>query len=153
MTRAMGRRAGDSAFTLIEAVVALMVVSIIVAVAIPAFQGFRRSAQDRAAQDEISRVLAAERTVRQEEGGYTSDAAVLSPLAPDAVLQGSDPAAGVTITLNEAAEAVCLERTSASGATFGVWDGATQGSFYGQGGGLTGACPEAPPGGYEPGGW
>jgi len=152
MTRAASRQA-DAGFTLIEGVVAAMVVSIIVAVAIPAFQGFHRSAQDRAAQDEIGRVLAAERAFRQQEGAYTAEGATLSALAPEAVVHDSDPAAGVTIGLNEATGAVCLERSSASGTTFGLWENASEGAFYGQGGGLTGACPEAPPAGYATGGW
>ena len=152
MTRAASRRA-SAGFTLIEAVVALMVVSIIVAIAIPSFQGFRRSAQDRAAQDEIGRVLAAERAFWQQEGAYTAEAATLSALAPEAVVHDSDPTAGVTLGVNEATGAVCLERSSASGTTFGLWESAPEGAFYGQGGGLTGACPEAPPAGYTTGGW
>jgi len=152
MSRAVSRRA-DAGFTLIEAVVAVMVASIIVAIAIPAFQGFHRSAQDRAAQDEIGRVLAAERAFRQQERTYTAEGAGLSALAPEAAVHDSDPSAGVTIGLNEATGAVCLERSSASGTTFGLWESAPEGAFYGQGGGLTGACPEAPPAGYTPDGW
>jgi len=148
-----GRQRPDAAFTLIEAVVAVMVVSIIVAVAIPAFQGFRRSAQDRAAQGEIDRVLEAEQGLWQEKGAYTAEAATLAALVPEAALHASDPAAGVTVSLNVAAGALCLERSSASGTTFAVWESAPEATFYGQGGGLTGACSEAPPAGYTTGGW
>jgi prepilin-type N-terminal cleavage/methylation domain-containing protein len=147
------RRARDEAFTLIEAVVALMVVSILVAVAIPAFQGFHRSAQDRVAQGEIDRVLLAERAFRQGQGEYTDEAAAILAREPEAVLHDSSPVAGVTITVNAEADALCLERTSASGAVFGVWESAAQGTFYGRSGALTGVCPEAAPAGFGQGGW
>jgi type II secretory pathway pseudopilin PulG len=153
LSRSDGKQAADAALTLIEAVVALMVASILVAVAIPTFQGSHRSAQNREAQEEISRVLDAEQAFRGAEGDYTDDPAAL-PNPPAAVaFHASDPSAGVTMSLNEAAGAVCLERESASGATFAVWASAIRGVFYGQGGGLTGACPDQPPAGYEPGGW
>lgn len=153
MSRSDGKQEANGAFTLIEAVVALMVASILVAVAIPAFQGSRRSAQNREAQDEISRVLDAERVFRETEGDYTDKPTAFPKPPPAVTFHASDPSAGVTISLNEAAGAVCLERASAGGATFAVWASPVRGAFYGQGGGLTGACPDAPPGGYEPGGW
>jgi len=138
---------------LIELVVGAMVVAVLVAVAIPAFRGFHQSAQDRAAQTEIGDVLLSERAFRVEEGRYTDEAAELAPFQPNAVIDESNPEAGVTITLGAKAAVVCIERVSDSGSAFGVWDGAGEAAFYGRGGGLTDACPDQPPAGYSPEGW
>jgi len=154
MTRATCRdRTGQAGLAVIDLMAVAMIVSILVAIAIPAFIGFHRTAQDRAAQSEIDRVLDSERAVRLDRGEYTDAAVGLPGLDPEVLVGGSDPQAGVTLTLNSSVGTLCIERTSGSGATFAVWESAEQGTFYGRGGGLTGACPEAPPAGYSNAGW
>lgn len=153
MRMSVDKRTTEAAFTLLEAVVSLMVLSIVVAIAIPAFRGFHRSAADGAAQEEINAVLAAEQAHWAARGSHTDDPAAVIALQPAARPASDDPSAGVAITLNPGAGAVCLERASSAGTTFGIWESATAGTFYGRGGGLTGACPDEPPAGYGQGGW
>ncbi len=57
----MGIRHGDG-FTLIELMVVVMIIAVLLAIAIPSFLGFRKSAQDRAAQ---ATLIAAEKTARR----------------------------------------------------------------------------------------
>jgi Tfp pilus assembly protein PilE len=154
MTRAIRERsAEDAGLALIELMAGVMAIAILVAIAIPAVFGFHRTAQDRAAQSEIGSVLASEQALWLERGEYSDEAADLTALQPSVVIHDSDPQAGVTITLNSPTSTLCIERVSASGATFSLWESADRGTFYGRGGGLTGACPEAAPAGYTPGGW
>ncbi len=154
MTKATRRcRAGEAGLAVIDIMAVAMILSVLVAIAMPAFFGFHRAAQDRAAQSEIDRVVASEKALRLEQGEYTDAAENLPGLDPGVVLGGSDPEAGVTLTLNSSAGTLCIERVSGSGATFAVWVSAEQGTFYGRGGGLTGACPETAPAGYSNEGW
>jgi len=159
MTKAIRKRlAGDEGFTLIELMVVVMIIAVLIAIAIPSFLGFRRSAQDRAAQSEIRSVLLSEKAFWLEDGDYTAVAADITDFEPNAVID-ANPANGVTIRLAAAdADAVCIERTSDSGTTFGVWENATLGTFYGDNGatGLLAACPTTAagaPAGYLQGGW
>ena len=154
MAKATRRRpAGEAGLAVIDLMAAAMVLAILGAIAIPAFFGFHRGAQDRSAQSEIARVLAHEKTLWQERGEYTDATGDLSALVPGVVGDGADPGAGVTLTVNRPAGTLCIERASGSGVTFAVWESAELGTFYGRGGGLTGACPGTPPAGYTSDGW
>ena len=152
MIKAIQKRlAGDAGFTLIELMVVVMIMAILIAIAIPSFLGFRRSAQDRSAQSDIRNVLLAEKAIWLEEGDYTADAADVNAFEPTAVLN-ADPTLGVTVRLN-GTDIVCIERTSDSGTTFGIWESSTAGTYYGKTD-LSGAdCPAAAPAGYTQGGW
>jgi hypothetical protein len=58
----------------------------------------------------------------------------------------------VVITLPASgASAVCLSRTSESGATFAIWDALAAGTYYGST--APSPCPTSPPPGFEAGGW
>ena len=61
----------DEGFTLIELMVVVMIIAVLIAIAIPSFLGFRKSAQDRAAQSEVRNVLLAEKAFWLEDGDYT----------------------------------------------------------------------------------
>lgn len=153
MTKATRRRPADEAGgAVIDWLAGAMILAILFGIALPAFFGFHRAAQDRAAQDAIESVLGARGSLWPEPGEHAESGALAGPeTAP--VIDGSDPAAGVTITLNSSARTLCVERASASGETFGVWQSPEQDTLYGRGGGLTGACPAVAPAGYTPGGW
>ncbi len=154
MTKAIRRRlAGSEGFTLIELMVVVMIIAVLIAIAIPSFLGFRKSAQDRAAQSEIRNVLLSEKAYWLEKGDYTQTAADITALEPNADLVGG-PAAGVFIDLNGAsADIVCIVRTAASGNTFAIWESSTAGTFYGKTDLSTADCPAAAPGTYTQGGW
>ncbi|MFH1329286.1 MAG: prepilin-type N-terminal cleavage/methylation domain-containing protein [Actinomycetota bacterium] len=154
MNKAIRRRlAGSEGFTLIELMVVVMIIAVLIAIAIPSFLGFRKSAQDRSAQSEIRNVLLTEKAFWLERGAYTQLAADIIALEPNAKINAS-PALGVFIDLNGAStNIVCMVRTAASGNTFSVWESATAGTYYGKTN-LSGAdCPAAAPAGYVQTGW
>ena len=143
----------DEGFTLIELMVVVMIIAVLIAIAIPSFLGFRRSAQDRSAQSELRNVLLAEKAYWLDNGDYTETAADITSFEPNAVIN-ANPALGTTIDLRDTdSDVVCLTRTSDSGNTFSIWESSTAGTFYGATD-LTGAdCPAAAPAGYTQGGF
>ncbi len=154
MTKAIRKRlAGSEGFTLIELMVVVMIIAVLIAIAIPSFLGFRKSAQDRAAQSEIRTVLLSEKAFWLENGDYTQTAGDITALEPNADVVGG-PAAGVYIDLNGASsDIVCMVKTADSGNTFAIWESSTGGTYYGKTD-LSGAdCPAAAPNGYVQGGW
>ena len=143
----------DEGFTLIELMVVVMIIAVLIAIAIPSFLGFRKSAQDRSAQSEVRNVLLAEKAYWLEEGDYTETAGDITALEPNATI-AADPADGVYIDLNAASsDVVCITRTSESGNSFSVWESATAGTYYGATDLSAAACPAAAPGTYSQGGW
>ncbi|MEX2419976.1 MAG: prepilin-type N-terminal cleavage/methylation domain-containing protein [Acidimicrobiia bacterium] len=132
----------DEGFTLIELMVVVMIIAVLIAIAIPSFLGFRKSAQDRSAQSEIRNVLLSEKAFWLDTGDYTETAADMTAFEPNANLN-ADPALGVVIQLNEASsDIVCIVRTSASGNTFSIWESATAGTYYATAD-LSASCPAA----------
>jgi len=154
MTKAIRKRlAGSEGFTLIELMVVVMIIAVLIAIAIPSFLGFRKSAQDRSAQSEIRNVLLSEKAFWLEDGDYTETAADITALEPNATI-AADPADGVYLDLNAAsADIVCVVRESESGNTFAIWESATAGTYYGATDLSAAACPAAAPAGYSQGGW
>ncbi len=107
----------DEGFTLIELMVVVMIIAVLIAIAIPSFLGFRKSAQDRSAQSEVRNVLLSEKAFWLEEGDYTETAADITALEPNAQIAAA-PADGVFIDLNAASsDIVCVTRTAESGNT------------------------------------
>jgi type IV pilus assembly protein PilA len=154
MTKAIRQRlAGDEGFTLIELMVVVMIIAVLIAIAIPSFLGFRRSAQDRAAQSDIRSVLLVEKAIWLETEDYTNVDLTITDFEPNAKL---DAAAidGVKVTLN-GTDIVCLERISAGGTAFLVWESSTAGTYYGSDdtGGLLANCPAAADAGWDGTGW
>lgn len=155
MTKAIRKRlAGDGGFTLIELMVVVMIIAILIAIAIPSFLGFRRSAQDRAAQSEIRSVLLTEKAVWLEENAYTDVEADIKAFEPNTQFDATG-VAGVKVSLNADTDFVCIERISDSGTAFGVWESATGGTYYGADdtGALLANCPAAAPATWAQGGW
>jgi type IV pilus assembly protein PilA len=156
MMKAIRRiRREDEGFTLIELMVVVMIIAVLIAIAIPSFLGFRKSAQDRSAQSELRSVLLAEKAFWLENGDYTATAGDITAFEPNATLDAADPTAGVVMVLNATSavsDIVCMTRTSQSGAVFAIWESDNAGTFYGETD-LTAACPDAAPGTYSQGGW
>ncbi|HSG79337.1 MAG TPA: prepilin-type N-terminal cleavage/methylation domain-containing protein [Acidimicrobiia bacterium] len=144
----------DEGFTLIELMVVVMIIAVLIAIAIPSFLGFRKSAQDRSAQSELRNVLLAEKAYWLDNGDYTQTGADISAFEPNANIHATDPATGVFLDLNGASsDVVCMVRTAESGNTFAIWESSSLGTFYGSTD-LSGAdCPAGAPTGYVQGGW
>ncbi len=143
----------DEGFTLIELMVVVMIIAVLIAIAIPSFLGFRKSAQDRSAQSEVRNVLLAEKAYWLDNGNYTETAGDITAFEPNALLN-ADPALGTAIDLRDAdADIVCVTRTAASGNSFSVWESASAGTYYGATNLQAADCPAAAPAGYTQGGW
>ena len=67
----------DGGFTLIELMVVVMIIAVLLAVAIPSFLGFRRNAQDSAAQSTLSNAEKVATLVLLEEEQFPGTAALL----------------------------------------------------------------------------
>jgi len=143
----------DEGFTLIELMVVVMIIAVLIAIAIPSFLGFRKSAQDRSAQSELRNVLLSEKAYWLDNGQYTETAADITAFEPNANMN-ADPALGVYSDLRDAdSDIVCLTRTAESGNTFSLWESASGGTYYGATD-LSGAdCPAAAPLTYTQGGF
>jgi type IV pilus assembly protein PilA len=147
--------AKDEGFTLIELMVVVMIIAVLIAIAIPSFLGFRKSAQDRAAQSEVRNVLLAEKAFWLENGDYTETDTDVTALEPNAVIAAA-ATDGVYIDLNVAdSDVVCIVRTSDSGNTFSVWESAADGTYYGDTDLSTADCAATgnPPANYSQTGW
>ena len=143
----------DEGFTLIELMVVVMIIAVLIAIAIPSFLGFRKSAQDRSAQSEVRNVLLSEKAYWLDNGNYTGTDADITAFEPNAVMAAL-PADGVAIDLRDTdSDIVCVTRTAASGNTFSVWESASGGTYYGATNLQAADCPAAAPVGYTQGGW
>ena len=146
----------EDGFTLIELMVVVLIIAVLVAIAIPSFLGFRRSAQDRAAQSEVRNALLAEKGYYTENATFTSSATAIQSFEPSIVFD-ADPTVATTASINVAEGNVCLTRTSDAGNTFAVWESATAGTWYGTDSLTT--CPAEDAGGgptgftFTQGGW
>jgi type IV pilus assembly protein PilA len=133
--------------------VVVMIIAVLIAIAIPSFLGFRKSAQDRAGQSEVRNVLLSEKAYWLDNGNYTETAGDITAFEPNAMLN-ADPALGVATDLRDAdSDIVCITRTADSGNSFSVWESASSGTYYGATNLQAADCPAAAPAGYTQGGW
>ena len=79
-----GVEATEAGFTLIELMVVLLIIAILLAIAIPTFLGVTSSANDRAAQSNLTNGLT-EATAQYQSGGqsYSGISALLNSSAPE----------------------------------------------------------------------
>jgi len=144
----------DEGFTLIELMVVVMIIAVPIAIAIPSFLGFRKSAQDRSAQSELRNVLLSEKAFWLDNGDYTETAADITAFEPNANLHANDPVVGVVLDLRATdSDIVCLTRTAESGNVFSLWESSSAGTYYGETDLTAADCPAAAPGTYTQGGF
>lgn len=152
MIKAIQKRlAGDGGFTLIELMVVVMIIAVLIAIAIPSFLGFRSSAQDRSAQSDIRNTLLVEKAVWLEEGDYTNVAADVNAFEPSLAIDATG-VDGTSLILN-GTDIVCIQRVSASGTAFGIWESSTDGTYYFEGAAILAACPAAADAAWTQNGW
>jgi prepilin-type N-terminal cleavage/methylation domain-containing protein len=90
-----GGAAPEAGFTLIELMVVLLIIAILLAIAIPTFLGVTGSANDRAAQSNLTNGLTEAASVYQADNqSYTGVSAALVTSAPEFAWKGSNTAGG-----------------------------------------------------------
>ena len=88
---------GDEGFTLVEVMVAIMIIGILAAVGLPTFLGARARAHDKAAQAPIQTALLAAETLNAQAGTFTAatttalQAGVTSPTYLDSTTASTGP--------------------------------------------------------------
>jgi type IV pilus assembly protein PilA len=148
MRRGLNREDG---FSLIELMVVVMIIAILIAIAIPSFLGFRKNAQDRAAQSDLRTVLLAENAYQLENGVFTTDTDEILAFEANAPVAEAAPA--VDIYVNDGN--LCLERLSDSGERFAVYVELNGPTFFGSDpeGGNPCATAATVPGSFSRSGW
>ncbi|MFQ5555497.1 MAG: hypothetical protein ACE5GC_09040 [Acidimicrobiia bacterium] len=125
--------------TLLELLIALLVVAVMMVIAIPTFQGFQDRARDRAVQTHLRDGLVLERAHWHDTGDYTALTADLGAYDPtanfwDPVLLTDHPMLALDTT--SSGQRVCLAALSDSGTWYGIFDDSTTGltATYTEGG-------------------
>jgi type IV pilus assembly protein PilA len=119
-------------FTIIELMVSVLIISILIAIAIPTFNGARRAAQDRQAQSNLRSGLIAQKTFYVDsqdyaDDGVAGDLATLREIesnmqwnSTSAWLRGVDVYDLATFVVND--DGVALQSASKSGRIFCLAD-------------------------------
>lgn len=137
MRRGLNREDG---FSLIELMVVVMIIAILIAIAIPSFLGFRKNAQDRAAQSDLRTVLLAENAFQLENGAFTTDTADILAFEANAPVAEAAPAVQIFVNANGN---LCLERLSDSGENFAIYVVLNGPTYYGSAADAGDACSTA----------
>lgn len=100
----------EGGFTLIELMVVVMIIAILVGIAIPAFLGARKRAQDTASKSNLRNALSTAQTVFTDNQAYLAVADVVGPPAVAGMVStlGSEEPS-LTFKANDAASAAAKE--------------------------------------------
>jgi len=106
---------GEGGFTLIELMVVVMIIAILIGIAIPAFLGARKRAQDTASKSDLRNGLSTAQTIFTDNQAYKDTAAMVTEL------NGEEPS--LTFKANDAASttskeiSVLVTQSAVSGST------------------------------------
>lgn len=117
----------ERGFTLIELMVAVMIIAVLLAVAIPSFLGAQRRASDRAAQSDLRNAVTAAKVVATGSGGEMTGVTIATLGAEEGAITfgpvGNRAVVGVVKSTGATpvgSTAVLLYKESPSGTHFGV---------------------------------
>ncbi len=128
------RQEGEKGFTLIELMVVVLIIAILIAIAIPAFLGARKKAQDRAAQSDVRNALTAEKTHYTDSQSYTEASATLELVEPSleyVTATASMAPTGNVVYVDVTSDVLTVGAESASGTCFFIKDDLATGTTYG----------------------
>lgn len=132
----------DRGLTLLELLVALGVIAVLMAIALPLFIGQQNQARNATAKSELRNVLVPLRTHLADQPRSADLEAGVLALAPTTRF---DEGGVLGVRLDRAADgATCMWRLSDSGAVFGVWEpapGEYGQALYAELRSLPAACP------------
>jgi len=114
----------ERGFTLIELMVVVLIVSILIAIAIPTFLGARRRSEDSQAKSHLRAGLVAQKTYYSDGQGYTDDEPTLQEVESNLAWGNPDAGArGVVVEdLSANSYGVVLRSRSRSGTLFCLAD-------------------------------
>jgi type IV pilus assembly protein PilA len=93
----------EGGFTLIELMVVVMIIAILVGIAIPAFLGARKRAQDTASKSNLRNALGTAQTIYTDNQTYLATAGMVTDLTneePSLTFQDDTTASGTAKTIN-----------------------------------------------------
>lgn len=138
MTSSSVSRRSESGYTIIELLTVMLIISILLAIAIPTFLGQRQTAQDRDAQASLRNTLVSAKSVAAIHGGaYPSDETLRNRLDTDsgavAFLAANAPSTGPKeISVHrEDRSAIFLAVLSDSGSCWFAYDALAGGTRFG----------------------
>lgn len=69
-----GKRTGEDGFTLIELLVVVVIIGVLIAIAIPTYLSYKKSASDKAAQSDVRNAISVMETCNTENSTYPTAA-------------------------------------------------------------------------------
>ncbi len=156
------RRENEDGFTLIELMVVVLIISILIAIAIPTFLGAREGAQDRGAQSNLRNSLTSAKVLFADDGDYGSvDKANMEAVEPsltfdvaaDFDVTASNQVVLAVSTTTTANDTVTFYAYSDSGECFHIRDVGATGTEFAQTTFAGGACPAPAAADWTADGW
>ncbi len=142
------KAANDDGFTLVEIMVVVLIISVLIAIAVPVFLGSRLRSQDRATQSNLRNALTVGKIVYTDEGDYSSiTVAELDALEPSMTFQSAASSGSKQISFDRVSDTVVVYTALSDSEEcwylqdrVGNTPATTRTQFSSRGQGVAGAC-------------